>query len=126
MKNVKEVLEYFDNLSKTQIVVSASQIEKVTNRLDEMGILTYFDTVLAHSDYNAGDKTYLAMAYLKEHNISSSEALIIGDSVFDYVMAQKLGCDCVLNTKGHQSRREFAAIDAEIIDDLSELKTLIK
>ena len=126
MAGVVDILDYLKLLGKRQIVVSASNVNKVKSRLKDFDILSYFDTVLAHSDYNAGDKTYLAKQYFLENNISPQDAVIIGDSIFDFKMASDLGCDCILNTKGHQSRREFSVTTAQIIDDLIELKNIIR
>lgn len=125
MEGAVSVLEHFRNMGKRQIVVSASNVQKVKSRLSCLGILNFFDAVLAHSDFNAGDKTYLARRYFSDNGIRPSEAVIIGDSIFDFKMASELGCDCILNTKGHQSRREFSITDACIIDSLYELKDII-
>lgn len=126
MNGIVEVLSCFKEKGKRQIIVSASHIDKVNSRLEDLSIREYFSTVLAHSDYNAKDKTYLAKAYLMENNISPDNVVVIGDCVFDFQMADALGCDCILNTKGHQSRREFSLVSAKVIDELSELKSYIE
>ena len=77
-------------------------------------------------DFNAGDKTFLAKAYLEKNEILPEEAVVIGDCVFDYRMAQEIGADTILNTKGHQARAELSQTKALIIDDLRELKNLIR
>lgn len=126
MEGIVDVLNTFKEAGKHQIVVSASHVDKVKCRLDELEILSYFEEVLGHSDYNAEDKTYLAKAYFKKNNLNFSDAVIIGDSVFDYRLASEVGCDCILTTRGHQSRREFAATNAFIIDSFSELNNIVE
>lgn len=126
MDGADEVLSYLASLNKTQLVVSASHIDKVTSKLEAIGIIEYFHRVLALTDYNAGDKTFLAKQYFSDMGINPEDAVVIGDCVADWQMAQALGCDCILNTKGHQSRREFSVTDALIIDSLLELKNIIK
>lgn len=125
MDGIVEILSTFQNQGKQQIVVSASHVDKVKSRLYSLNILHYFSDVLAHSDYNANSKTYLARQYFAENNLSFDDAVVIGDSVFDFTMASELGCDCILTTQGHQSRREFSSVDAHIIDSLYELKNII-
>ena len=126
MEGIVDVLRYFRARGKKQIVVSASHVDKVTGRLHDLGIFRYFTCVLAHSDYNAGDKTYLAQKFLNDNKINAEDVVVIGDCVFDYQMAAALGCDCILNTRGHQSRREYSGIPVEVIDYLDELRSIIK
>lgn len=126
MSGAVDVLLHFQKVQKHQIVVSASHIDKVSLRLKELEVSQFFSAVLARTDYNAGDKTYLAKQYFEENSISPEDVAVIGDCVADWQMAQSLHCDCILNTKGHQSRREFAVTDAVIIDSLSELKNIIE
>ncbi len=126
MEGAADVLSYLSSLNKRQLVVSASHIEKVSARLEALGIIGYFQKVLALTDYNAGDKTFLAQQYFSDNGINPEEVVVIGDCVADWQMAKALYCDCILNTKGHQSRREFAVSDAVIIDSLTELKYIIK
>lgn len=125
MEGAADVLSHFKGAHKRQIVVSASHIDKVRPRLGELGISDFFHTVLARCDYMAGDKTYLAQRYFAENSIDPKEAVVIGDCVADWQMAKFLHCDCILNTKGHQSRREFSLTDAVIVDSLTELKSII-
>ena len=125
MYGIVHLLEYFRSLGITQAIVSASHVDKVKNRLKELGIIEYFDAVLGRSDYMAEDKTYLAKDYFDTNNLKSSETVVIGDCVNDFDVAESLGCDCILNTKGHQGRRELSVTTAEIIDSLYELKNLI-
>ncbi|MBQ8796318.1 MAG: HAD family hydrolase [Clostridia bacterium] len=125
MANAEEVLEYFNSKGKLQTVISATHIDKVTKRLEEFGLSGYFDKILAHNNLIAEDKTHLAVKYFAEKQIKPEEAVVIGDCVADYKMAQAIGADCILTTQGHQSRVEFAQTSAIIIDSLSALKNYI-
>lgn len=126
MEGAKEMLSFYQSLHKHQLIVSASNINKVRKSLGALGISEYFTEVLAMSDYNAGDKTFLAREYLEKNSISPSDAVVIGDCVFDFRMAQEIGADAILNTRGHQARTELSETGAPIIDDLAELKDFIK
>lgn len=126
MEYAVEILEYFNSLSKTQLIVSASHIDKVTARLKELDLYEYFTDVLAMNDYNCGNKTFLAQQYIRDNKISSDEVVVIGDCIADWQMSKELHCDCILNTKGHQVRRELSITDAVIIDSLDEIKNLIE
>ena len=125
MAHADEVLEYFNDKGKLQTVISATHINKVTKRLAEFGLTDYFDRILAHDNLIAEDKTHLAVKYFAEKGIDPNEAIVIGDCVADFKMAQDIGCDCVLTTQGHQSRLEFAETTAVVIDSLTELMNII-
>ncbi len=125
MPCAEEVLEYFNSLGKLQTVISATHIDKVNTRLREFELDGYFDKILAHNNLIAEDKTHLAINYFAEKNIKPHEAVVIGDCVADFKMAEALGCDCILTTQGHQSRKEFSETTAIIIDSLAKLKNLI-
>ncbi len=125
MEGALEMLRYFKEKDINQLVVSASHIDKVSARLKELNLYHYFDRVLAHSDYKAGDKTYLAKEYLKEKCISPENVVVIGDCVFDYNMAEGIGASCILTTKGHQTRRELSQTKALIVDSLTEIKNIV-
>ncbi len=126
MDGAQEMLRFFSSRGKRQTVVSASNVQKVTRMLTSLGIINYFERVIARDDYMAGDKLHLAKQYFQEESIDPSDALVIGDCVADWQMAKALGADCVLITRGHQGRREFSVTDAVIIDNLSELKSIIE
>lgn len=125
MPCAEDVLGYFNSLGKLQTVISATHIDKVNTRLSEFGLDGYFDKILAHDNLIAEDKTHLAVKYFHEKGIKPQEAVVIGDCVADFKMADALGCDCILTTQGHQSRKEFAVTTAYVIDSLEELKNLI-
>ena len=125
MADAEEVLEYFNSKGKLQTVISATHIDKVNNRLTEFGLSGYFNKILAHNNLIAEDKTHLAVKYFDDKGIKPEEAVVIGDCVADFKMAEALGCDCILTTQGHQSRIEFAETKATVIDSLSELKNII-
>ncbi len=126
MDGAEEMLRFFSSRGIRQIVVSASNVHKVTDMMTSLGIISYFEKVIARDDYMAGDKLYLAKRYFQEESIDPSNALVIGDCVADWQMAKTLGADSVLITRGHQGRREFAVTDALIIDSLPEIKSLFE
>ena len=126
MEGAVKVLEYFRELQKTQLIVSASHIDKVTAQLKNLELYQYFTDVLAMNDYNCTDKIFLAVKYLQDNNISPENVVCIGDCIADWQMSKVIGCDCILNTKGHQVRRELSVTDAVIADSIEEILQLIR
>ena len=52
-------------------------------------------------------------------------AVMIGDSVHDFEVAQAMGTACVLQCSGHQNRQTLAATGAPVVEDLREAAQLI-
>lgn len=125
MEGVRDILEFYKISGTKQIVLSASHVDKVRSRLNSLYVADYFDRILGRSDDNVGDKSYLAKKYLQENNISPADVLVIGDCINDFDVAQSLGCDCILCTKGHHNRQQLKTTSAFVVDSFCELKKLI-
>ncbi|MDR0914017.1 MAG: HAD family hydrolase [Oscillospiraceae bacterium] len=122
MPGVLPLLEAFKKTGASQIVLSSAHLNNITPKLKETGIVPYFDDVLGQTNLTADDKTEIARQYVKDNRLSPKKCLVIGDTLHDYHSTVAIGCDCILITKGHQSRLQFAAApNAIIIDDFAEL-----
>ena len=52
----------------------------------------YFDRLLGLGDIYAKSKVEVGLAYLKENGFDPARAVMIGDSVHDYEVAQRWAC----------------------------------
>ena len=102
-----------------QIIVSACEKNRLLNQVEKFKVKEYFDFVLGIDDDLAVSKASLARKWFDGNNISKNKALFIGDTVHDYEVAGDIGCDCVLVSCGHQSKRVLEKINAPILDKLS-------
>jgi phosphoglycolate phosphatase len=122
MPGVVPMLEAFKKAGASQIVLSSAFVNTIASKLSKTGIPFFFDDVIGRHDLTAGDKTAVARQYVKDNKLAPKKCLVIGDTLHDYHSAVAIGCDCILITKGHQSRLQFAAApNAIIIDDFAEL-----
>ena len=55
---------------------------------------------------------------LKQRGAVPAQAIMIGDSVHDFEVAQALGVRCVLQTAGHQSAQQLRATGATVVPDV--------
>ena len=72
----------------------------------------YFDRLLGLDNIYARSKVEVGLAYLtelKQRGAVPAQAIMIGDSVHDFEVAQALGVRCVLQTAGHQSAQQLRA-----------------
>ncbi len=99
-------LEAFKNAGLRQVILSASPVTTLTRQVEERGVTPYFDRLLGLGDIYAKSKVEVGLAYLQEAGFDPAKAVMIGDSVHDFEVAQALGVGCVL-----QSRRPPAARD---------------
>jgi len=115
--NAENVLRKINNMSITQIILSASEISMLHSQINEFDINMYFNEILGLSDVFGKNKIDIGLDYIARTKITS--ALLIGDSMHDYDVATALGTDCVLIPNGHQSRNTLLASGATILDDIS-------
>ncbi len=124
-EGAEELLEAFDKAGAKQIIVSSSNNEQLSGNVKRYGIWDFFDAVSGAADYMATSKIERAVAYLEKENAKKEEVLVIGDLVHDAEMANKIGADCILLSSGHERPERLLSANAEIVDSLKELKTIV-
>lgn len=117
-----DILEYFKRLGVRQSVISVCESERLFYQISHFNVNCYFDDVLGTNDNYAVSKVEIAEKWFNDNNISTEEAVFIGDTVHDFEVAQAVGCDCVLVADGHQSKDILKSTDAAVVDRLDDLK----
>ena len=121
-----ETINALHAMGCTQVIASASEQSDLDRQLAEQGLEGRFEAVLGISDRLGGGKAGLAQRYLESHGIAVENAVFIGDTLHDFEVAQSIGCACILLTGGHQSRKKLLTAGAQVLDDLEDIKTVIK
>lgn len=104
-----------------QVILSASNLPVLEQQVTERGVRPYFDRLLGLDNIYARSKVEVGMAYLtelKQRGAVPAQAIMIGDSVHDFEVAQALGVRCVLQTAGHQSAQQLRATGAPVVPDV--------
>ena len=107
-----EALDAFRAAGLRQVILSASPVG-------------YFDRLLGLGDIYAKSKVELGRRFMQEEGIDPARAVMIGDSVHDFEVAQAMGTACVLQCSGHQNRQTLAATGAPVVEGLREAAQLI-
>ena len=81
--------------------------------------------LLGLGDIYAKSKVELGLRFMREEGIDPARAVMIGDSVHDFEVAQAMGTACVLQCSGHQNRQTLAATGAPVVEGLREAAQLI-
>ena len=121
----REALDAFRAAGLRQVVLSASMLPTLQRQVEERGITAYFDRLLGLGDIYAKSKVELGLQFMKEEGIDPARAVMIGDSVHDFEVAQAMGTACVLQCGGHQNRETLAATGAPVVEGLREAAQLI-
>ena len=92
-----EALDAFRAAGLRQVILSASPVPTLTRQAGERHVT----------------------------GIDPARAVMIGDSVHDFEVAQAMGTACVLQCSGHQNRQTLAATGAPVVEGLREAAQLI-
>ncbi len=114
--NVVKVLGYFNDKGITQSILSAMEHDSLVASLKDKKIYRYFDFVLGINDHYAHSKTETGRELIGKMNFGKNEMVMIGDSLHDLEVADKLGIDCLLIANGHQSKERLTARTKNVID----------
>ena len=122
--SANETLTHFSKMGFQQFVLSAMQQNMLEHTLAANGISKYFKAIAGLDDHYAVSKIERGEKLISSFNIDVKNALIIGDTIHDYEVAEKLGIDCILIADGHQSLERLKTTKATILPNLEALLQL--
>lgn len=98
-----------------QVILSATDRENLSSQMKPFGIDKYFSEILGISDIYATGKVEIGLEYIRGNSVPSG--VLIGDTVHDFEVAQRMGLDCVLVACGHQSRRRLEGCGVPVAEN---------
>lgn len=125
MEGAVDALAAFRAAGVRQVVLSASPVTTLQQQVAERGVRHYFDQLLGLGDIYAKSKVEVGLRYLRQSGFDRAAAVMIGDSVHDFEVAQALGVRCVLQSAGHQPREALQATGVPVADDLRQAAAMI-
>ncbi len=124
-EGVKETILDLIDKGYNVVLLTASKTSNVIEQLNHFAIYDLFTDVLGLSDIYAASKVEIGKAFIKNYNINPESCIMIGDTDHDALVAKEMGIDCVLYTKGHQSRHRLEEASDKVIDDFSSIYRFI-
>ncbi|MBR5515414.1 MAG: HAD family hydrolase [Clostridia bacterium] len=121
-KDVRKAFEFFKSQNIPQIILSATKKDMLVNHIKGLGVAEYFDEFLGLDNIHAESKVAIGEEWINKN--PGAVPLMIGDTTHDSEVAQKMGCECVLIAKGHQSKKTLLATGRRVYDSLEELLSL--
>jgi len=120
-KNAKIVLDIINQKEKSQSILSAQASIQLHKSTKYFNISNYFNNIIGLDNNMAEGKLESGYKLVSNLNISKKEILLIGDTNYDYVIANKLGIDCILYYSGHQSKNILLETTSKTIDNLKNI-----
>ena len=105
-----------------QLSILSASNQKILNSLANFySINCFFSHVLGVDNYEAVGKESLGFELLKNLSESQSDITMVGDTDLDYRVSQKLGIDCILISRGHQTHKRLSALGCPVVHSLTDL-----
>lgn len=123
--DAEDTLRLIKYSGKEQLIISATEQGYLLKQVDYFELSNYFTDILGVSDVLGSSKIERAKRWIAERDIDPKEVLFIGDTVHDYDTAKAIGCDCVLVSRGHNSRKRLEKTGCRVYEDLSFLKKAV-
>lgn len=121
---VKLVLKHFQKQGNRQFVLSAMQQKMLEQTLKHQQIDSFFEATAGLDDHYAVSKIERGEKLFKSYNIEKHNTVMIGDTIHDFEVAEKLEIRSVLIANGHQSTERLQSTGAPVLNNLSELLTI--
>ena len=124
-KSSVKMLSYIKGRGISQSVLSAGNIADVLDFVEYHKLSDFFTIISGVYHTNATGKSDVAHKHLNQIQACTSDILLIGDTLHDFEIATDLKVDCVLYSKGHNSKNRLLEASNSVINDLEELVGLI-
>lgn len=118
---VIELLDYLKENNYNIVLLTASEYKNVCEQLRHFNIINYFNEILATDNIYAVSKVERGLNYINNYSIDKTKSVMIGDTLHDLEVSNKLGIKCVLYSKGHQSKERLSQ-ENTTIDNIIDLK----
>ena len=124
--DAEEMLRLVKHSGKEQLIISASEQGYLLKQVEYFELSHYFTDILGVSDVLGSSKIERAKKWMAERDIDPETVLFIGDTEHDCDTARAIGCDCVLVSRGHNSKERLCRTGCRVYDDFSFIKELLK
>lgn len=125
--DAKNVLDTLSKNGFRQVIISATEQNMLLSQVARYGIGGHFESVLGTDNKLGQSKVQTALSWLRKNGIDPKTAVFIGDTLHDLETARAIGCDCILTSRGHFSKRRLLTGGVPVADSLDEvLEMLVK
>ena len=118
--------EHVKSLNIEQAILSAGNQYDVEKFVKYYGLNSYFERILGTDNIKAEGKVELAMRFFLNSDYRAEEILIIGDTLHDLDIGNKIGCETILSSMGHNSESLLTEFHDFLVNDLREISKYLQ
>jgi len=126
--DAQAVLQHFETRDLQQYILTAAHKDSVIELLQTYSLTAYFQAIEGLDNHRAESKVDRGIALIEHQKIDRQKAVMIGDTLHDYEVAEAIGVDCILIASGHQSHSRLETgigNNGKVIGDVGQLKNWI-
>lgn len=123
---VEDLMNELQKTEKSQFILTASHTEIAEKLLRYFSLEKYFKAVYGLDNHRAESKVSRGKALIETHQIDPQKAVMIGDTLHDFEVAEAIGVACVLVAYGHQDKDRLvrgAQGKALVVEHIDELRS---
>jgi len=121
-EGTEEFMKRLDSEGYKQSVLTAGRESSVVKEIRDLRLNKYIKKITGLHNNKAESKVILAAKHLNKIKTDAADILFIGDTTHDKIVANEIGCDCVLLAGGHQSIERLKAVNDMVAGGLKDLK----
>ena len=107
MQGAYQTLTMLKEAGVRQFLLSSSHCDQIMPTVSRLGLLPFFEKVLAADDWNVASKSERARQFCVSNGLRGEETWFVGDLLHDWDAAKLCGAHCLLIPHGHQSEQDL-------------------
>lgn len=123
--DAENVIREFKYKGIEQIILSQTEQRWLEKQVRVHDIDYLFTELLGARDIYVKGKVGIALGWITQNDIDTSQVLMVGDTLHDYEVAETIGCDCILIARGHQSKERLSETGAVVLESIEELRRMV-
>ena len=124
-EGIPDILKALRRKHIHQVLLSATKINNLLDQVAALEIEHYFDPILGLDDILGKSKRDMADSWFSSQPVSPAETILVGDTLHDHEVAQRIGCRSILLTGGHNSKSRLAASGSLVLDRPADILAAI-
>ena len=123
MQGAWETLMKLKQAGVRQFLLSSSHRDRILPTVSRLGLLPFFDQILAADDWNVSSKSERAKQFCEQNGLCGEDTWFVGDLLHDKHAADACGAHCLLIPHGHQSEQDLKTVGDCFCPSISEVPT---
>ena len=120
------VLEALNRIQVPQSILSAYHQDYLTEAVTKFKVSHFFQHIKGREDHYATSKVEAGHDLIGRLGLRAEQTLLIGDTLHDLEVANALGTQCILISRGHQTADRLANANVLVVDDISQIPDQIQ